>query len=489
MPIAPSTIGSTFTTPVRFDAVHYSHFKFNKRRLVRHRAHRAAAGLLAVVVSGIAFASSDPFAGIAAEDGVAIGPGIRAERWPYRDAGTRYDFFPMYLYEGRRFYLHPTSVGLKLGASEARRLDVFLRQRLEGHPVEDIPPSLTGMEARETGIDAGVGYQVGGRWGVAFAEAMRDVSGASKGTELRLGYKYPWRSGNFWLRPHVTIGVRSAKLNDYYFGVRAHEATATRPAYRAGSGATAEVGLYAAYRLTERWRLFGGATVTRLPGEAAASPIVQHRTLRSVMLGVMYDVSPEHEAWPEKKPIIVRALHGDSSGCDVLKIATLRCTKTHDEDRTGIWGFEVGRPFIDRLNNWPLDIAGFVGATRHREAGLQPDFWELRAYLKAYYYGFPWDHRVRTRIGWGVGLSYADRVPFTEQRDQALRGRGTSKILNTFDPTVDVSVGDLLRIKRLRETYVGLGVSHRSGIFGTSRVLGNVNGGSNYIYSYLESTF
>jgi len=415
--------------------------------------------------------------------------GLRAERWPYRDAGTRHDFVPLYLYEGRRLYLHPTSVGLKLGSSEARRFDVFLRQRLEGHPVEDIPASLAGMDPRETGIDAGVGAQWGGRWGVAFAEAMRDVSAASKGSELRFGYKYPWRSGNFWVRPHASIGLRSGSLNDYYFGVRAHEATAARPAYRVGSGAVAEVGVYAAYRLSERWRLLAGATASRLPREVAGSPIIEHRTLRSLTFALAYDVSPEHEAWPEKKPLTVRALYGDSTDCDVLKVATLRCTSTHTQDRTGIWGFEVGRPFIDRLNNWPVDIAGFVGATRHREAGLQPDFWELKAYLKAYYYGFPWDRRVRTRIGLGVGLSYADRIPFSEARDLALRGRGTSKILQVFDPTVDFNVGDVLRMKRLRETYLGLGVSHRSGMFGASRVLGNVNGGSNYIYSYLETTF
>jgi hypothetical protein len=41
-------------------------------------------------------------------------------------------------------------------------------------------------------------------------------------------------------------------------------------------------------------------------------------------------------------------------------------------------------------------------------------------------------------------------------------------------------------IASMREAYVGVGVSHRSGIFGSSRLLGNVNGGSNYIYSYLE---
>jgi len=93
---------------------------------------------------------------------------------------------------------------------------------------------------------------------------------------------------------------------------------------------------------------------------------------------------------------------------------------------------------------------------------------------------------VRTRLGFGIGLSYAQKVPFVEQRDQTLRGRNSSKILNYLDPSIDVSVGDLFGVRSMSETYLGVGVSHRSGIFGTSQVLGNVNGGSNYIYSYLE---
>jgi outer membrane protein len=167
----------------------------------------------------------------------------------------------------------------------------------------------------------------------------------------------------------------------------------------------------------------------------------------------------------------------------------LRCTSIHTQDETGIAGFELGRPFIDRLNGWPLELAGFVGLTQHKERGLQADFPEIKAYIKAYFYGFPWDARLRTRLGLGLGLSYARKIPFSEQRDQAARGRNTSRLLNTFDPTADFSVGDLLGVERLRETYAGAGVSHRSGIFGSSQLLGNVKGGSNYIYGYVETSF
>ncbi len=107
--------------------------------------------------------------------------------------------------------------------------------------------------------------------------------------------------------------------------------------------------------------------------------------------------------------------------------------------------------------------------------------------MKAYFYGFPWSERVRTRIGFGAGVSFAQKVPFVEVRDQERRGRNASRLLNYLDPSIDVSLGDLFGMRALRETYLGVGVSHRSGIFGTSQLLGNVNGGSNYIYTYIES--
>ena len=438
---------------------------------------------------GPALANSDPFSGAAAPGGVAIGAASRVERSPYRGAGMRHDFLPIYLYEGTRFYLHSYSVGMKLGDTEARRLDVFLKHRFEGHPTDDLPPALSGMARRGPGIDAGVSGQLGGRWGIAFAEWLHDVSSASGGTELRLGYKYPMRSGRLWLRPHAMLSLRDARLNDYYYGVRPEEARDDRPGYDVDSGVVAEIGVFAAYQLSARWRLLGGTTLARLPRTISDSPIVEHRTLHNVYLGALYDLSPEHEAWPERRPLIARVFYGGSSDCDVMQIATLRCASTHTQDRTSVAGYELGRPFIDRLNGWPLDLAGFIGLIRHKERGFQDDFWQINAYIKGYFYGFPWDARLRTRLGLGVGLSYAADVPFTEQRDQAVRGRSTSRLLNVFDPTADFSVGDLLNVRSLRETYAGVGVSHRSGIFGTSQLLRNVNGGSNYIYGYVETSF
>jgi outer membrane protein len=288
------------------------------------------------------------------------------------------------------------------------------------------------------------------------------------------------------LKPQIALAVRDRKLNNYYYGVRPSEAAAARPAYEPGGGVNAELGVSAVYRITERWRLTGALAATRWSSGVLASPIVERRTQLTALAGVAYDFTPSHNAWPAGRPLIVKIAYGKSSDCTVARIMRLSCTSTNTIDQTRIAAIELGRPFIERLNGWPLDFIGYVGLLRHNERGLQDDSMQLNAYMKGYYYGFPWSNRVRTRVGFGVGFSYAERVPFIEFRDQVARGRDSSKLLNYLDPSVDFSVGDLIGAKSLSETYFGLGVSHRSGIFGASRLFGNVAGGSNYIYSYLE---
>jgi outer membrane protein len=221
------------------------------------------------------------------------------------------------------------------------------------------------------------------------------------------------------------------------------------------------------------------------------SPAVEDKLQTHFMLGVMYGFTPEpSSAWQARRPLILRVGYGQSSDCDLLPIVTLQCTTTNTQDPTSIVLIDVGQVLLRRLNGWPLDIQGFVGFVHHLERGLQEDFWQVNGYFKPVYSFGPWlDSRLAPRLGFAAGISYASRIPFMEQRDQALRGRDTSKLLLYLDPTVDLSVGRLFGVRELRETYFGVGASHRSGMFGASRLFNNVDGGSNYIYAFIESAF
>ena len=446
---------------------------------------RAAGLILLMLWLGAASAYGDRFES-ALEAGAGSGGAVRAESSLYLGAGVRYDYLPVNVYAGEHAYLHSDRVGLKLDLDAGRRVEIFLAHRYEGTPLTRAPASLAGMALREQGTDLGLGYRRRVAWGTLGVELLHNVDEASRGTEVRLRLAQEIRRGALRLWPQATLSWRDDKLNDYYYGVRSVEAAVGRPAYAAGSGLNFELALYASYALSENWRLLGGVSATQWSGSVSASPIVENRLQAAATLGLLYEHSPDAAAWSDARPLWVKLYRGKASECDVLQVVLLNCTSTRTPEETSVTSVEFGRTLIERLNGWNMDIAGYIGLLHHDENGFQPDHWQVNAYFKSFWYGFPWRDRVKTRIGIGSGLSYAERVPTIEARDQARRGENTNKLITYLDPTIDVSLGDLVGSRALKNTFVGLGVSHRSGIFGLSRLLGNVDGGSNYIYTYVE---
>lgn len=441
---------------------------------------------LLLAVPTAASSAGDRLAEALPEGGAGSGGAVRAERSPYRGHGMRYDYLPVNLFLGERAYLHADRIGVKWDLAVARRVDLFLAHRFEGTPLDGTPAVLEGMALREQGTDLGLGYRARAPWGTLSAEYLRNVDDASDGSELRLRYEFEHRRGLLRLWPQATLSWRDAKLNDYYYGVRAAESSATRPAYAAGAGLNLQLALYATYPLSRHWQLLAGVAATRWSSSVRNSPIAAGGLQTGATLGLLYEHSPQPRGWAETGPLWVKLYYGKASECNVAQVVRLACTSTDTPENTRVASIEIGRTLIERLYGWNMDVAGFVGLLHRDENGYQPDHWQVNAYFKSYWYGFPWRDRVKTRIGIGSGLSYSGRVPYLEVRDQARREENTNKLLTYLDPTIDVSLGDLVGSKSMKNTFIGLGVSHRSGIFGMSRLLGNVDGGSNYIYSYVE---
>ncbi|MEO5659307.1 MAG: MipA/OmpV family protein [Polaromonas sp.] len=450
----------------------------------------SAAGLL-VMAPARADANLEPLTNILTAPGSAgLGFVMRVETSPYREGGHRYDALPLYLFEGERIFLHANRGGVKLLNGDENRVDLFVEHRLEGFPTDRLPASLSGMDKRDSGIDLGLSWRYRQPWGTLQGELLHDVGNFSKGTEIRLGYTYDWRSGPWLLRPSLSVSMRDARLNNYYFGVRDREAAPGRAAYAPGAGINTTLGLFGSYDVSQRWRLLAGVSATVLDRNIKDSPIVQKRVLPGVYVGAAYDFgSPEREWAKDNSPTYFKLLYGKSTddGCHLLKILTAQCLSTAKVNATNIAAIQIGRPFMQNVNGWALDFVGYAGLTHHNDRGLQANGLQFDLFMKAFYYGFPWSERVKTRLGMGAGVSMAQRAPFIEASSQAAAGKQTSRMLQYLDPTLDVSLGDLVGSRALKETYIGFGVSHRSGIFGASRLLGNVSGGSNYLYTYLET--
>jgi len=426
---------------------------------------------------------------VAKPGGAGFGILVSSERSPYRGAGYRSDLMPVYLYEGERFFLRTDRTGLKFAPAPQQALEVYLRRRFDGFPLNDPPPPLQNLPVHRGGYDLGVSWRSRVDRVELHASASQNISNESRGQEAAFGAYTDWLLGGLTLRPAATITWRSARSNDFYFGVPAEFATAERPEYHPGAGVDLFAGLYASYQLSAGWRLFAGAGITRRAGTVQASPIVEPGTQAGAMLGATYNLDATSvRTQVVESPTIVRIGYGEAAidSCNIVRIVTLDCTKIDHSTPTEIASLAIGKTLVRSLNDWPFDVFGFVGLVYHHDRTYQRDGGELNLFIKGVFHGFPWSDRVLTRIGFGWGISIADPVPFAEVAEQASRSRRTSRVLNYNEPSVDVSIGDLIGKTDWRQTFVGLSVTHRSGIFGTSRFLGNVDGGSNYITIYVE---
>jgi outer membrane protein len=155
-----------------------------------------------------------------------------------------------------------------------------------------------------------------------------------------------------------------------------------------------------------------------------------------------------------------------------------------DDVQTNIGGLTLG--WLAQSGE-RVDFYAKAALYRHFEQGYQGDFWNYTFYMMAIGKGYmPWSDRPAFRWGFGFGFSAAEKVPYIEQVKQENRDRNTSHFLNYLEWSVDFPIEGLIKSKVTRNCFVGVTVVHRSGIFDTSDLLGNVAGGADWYTLHLE---
>jgi outer membrane protein len=149
-----------------------------------------------------------------------------------------------------------------------------------------------------------------------------------------------------------------------------------------------------------------------------------------------------------------------------------------------VYNLDGGYLLKKNLFDIPMDIYAKGGFSYYDE-GSRENAYGADIYLKAFYnFDFL---KNSVRLGFGEGVSYTTRTLTTEAGDAAVNNDNTSKFLNYLDISLDFDLGKLLKSKTLNETYIGILIKHRSGIFG---LINNVkHGGSNYNSLYIEKNF
>ncbi len=216
-------------------------------------------------------------------DGLSLGVAVMSSKGILLGEGHRTLLVPVLGYEGERLFFRGISGGVHLFKRNGLELDLLLAARLDGWDADDLDATRLAARGidrgllvdRDRGVDMGLGVSWKGSAGRAWLDAKTDVTDASGGHEIELGYAFAVPAGKGLLAPSVTVSYWSSKLSDYYYGVLPQEEAAGVPRYQPGDAVVPGVSVAYLRALPGRWRLFGVLEYQWLPGGINDSPLVE----------------------------------------------------------------------------------------------------------------------------------------------------------------------------------------------------------------------
>ncbi len=445
--------------------------------------------MLSLPVTGIA-QDAARFPIINAPDSTpGLGAGFRIGSENYIGEKSRTDLIPLYLYEGKHVYAHGTEVGFHVFENDLFRFNVFSRARFNRLDPK-LNPELEGLRYRKQSADAGLSFGLRGRLGELELAGVHDVLGRSNGAEAILSYRYPTQRGNLGITPFFSVHYQDAALTRYYYGVSPDEATPERPAYEPGEAVNATYGINTSYHLTDKVFVFGNFAFEGLDSAIANSPVVKANNSPVAFVGATYLFGDQRKFRGATEPTYnkdprrwaYRLHYGYQLFHNIFPLPMVgywpKSERTPELTPTqlGITFSRLVQPG-DRV-----DFYARLGLFNHFEEPAQEDFWSYNAYMTAMIKTYS-RKTGDVALRWGVsfGVSYAERIPMEEIQKFDKRGKNSSHLLNYLEWSVDFPLSRLLkRSDWARHCYLGAVVTHRSGIFGTSDLLGNVAGGSDW---------
>lgn len=422
-----------------------------------------------------------------------LGGALRLGTENYIGESYRQDLVPLYLYEGEYLYAHGTSFGVHAFRNNRFTFDILARARFDRmDPASNT--ELQGLRRRHQSADAGISMGLETRLGEFQLTGVTDVLDVSNGSEIDLSYRRPIRRGPWTFTPFASLIWQDDKLTGYYYGVSAAEATATRPAYAPEEAVNFAWGINTSWRFTDKAFAFFNLVFDTVDSTIANSPIVreQHNTYAGVGAAYLFGdpKRPEYEPAPRdpSKPTwSLRAHYGYQLYQNIFPMPMAGdWRKSHRT--TEVTPTQVGLT-LSRLvqSGERVDFFGRLAFYQHMEEPFQDDYWSYNVFMSAMFKSYSkWSDTVAFRWGISFGISYAEELPAEEVQKFVNNGKNSSKLLNYLEWQVDFPLSKLVRAEFAENCFLGLVVTHRSGIFGTADLLGNVAGGSDWGGIHLE---
>lgn len=190
-----------------------------------------------------------------------------------------------------------SSAGVNAALFQTDRFRASIGFRVDGGRKSGVDPILRGLPdvERRALYSLNLGYKLTEQWS-ASASFASDLRSAETGSTFRLGVGHTKRLGERWIWANgAAITYADHHYMEKFHGVAVPPPGSTLTKFDPSAGLR-DVGLSSTvrYQLDRNWVAFGSASVGRLVGDAAKSPLTTTKNQSTLMLGVAYNGS----SWP-----------------------------------------------------------------------------------------------------------------------------------------------------------------------------------------------
>ena len=215
-----------------------------------------------------------------------VGGAVYGAQSIIRSKGNDTTVLPYGFFDYGRFSARVDTLGIKTVPIGYGYLELTARISQDGWRADT--PVLAGLTDRKTPVPLGIGTFQQTPYGAFIINAFIDAN-KSHGALVEATYASEFKAGRVSFYPQLGLEHRSAKYNNYLYGVTAAESlTSGYAAYNAGASTVPVLGLAVDVPVTPSWVINLQLRRKWMDGSVTNSPLVNRKTLDTAYVALSY---------------------------------------------------------------------------------------------------------------------------------------------------------------------------------------------------------
>ncbi|MEA1917474.1 MAG: MipA/OmpV family protein [Campylobacterota bacterium] len=229
-----------------------------------------------------------------AGDNVVVGAGVYSHTQPYKGMGEKVIPTPVFFFDNALFYARWAQFGVYFLGDKKDDLSWGFSLTAQPNPYgysSSDSSYLIGMEDRKSSWEGGIDFIMESKKGWFELTYFHDILGVTQSNSYVAQVGTTFHLGDFRFDPIAVARYNDSKYNNYYYGVRANEATFSRAYYEAKGAMVATAQTYITYPISKHFVIISNFRADYLGSEISKSSITDTNARYSGMLSIAYKFS------------------------------------------------------------------------------------------------------------------------------------------------------------------------------------------------------